>query len=417
LPANAPPVAPIGRGVGPGGHHLSPGTPLTRAAAAEGRQTTAAPVHGGRGRQDPHRPNGRPARARSHPGPCRTPDGGRPGSDGEFLADDLLVGRADRPVELHDLPPAGTAGQHRGDPDAGGRPAGKGDIGLCACNARSTSPGLSHHSAASVPTTSTPGSAATASVNANPIRGVPNVSTSDDKTSRTSSDCSIAASPSSQPGGAPAAARPAASHCCTNWVPPAAPGHQRPWLATVSAPSVSSGRSSRYQPSAARPSRCSPAAGDRSRSPSVTQDADTPISEPDRRLGALTSVVGSLGVQTQIGQFWVCRSGCEATVRSERGRRSAISLLVRPPLARITIWRCWAGRSARAPAAVGARAVVTPQARSSAPARRVQGAAPRRRDVSSAASGEELGYQRFFWPPREAIGETRVRAERDTRRS
>ena len=114
---------------------------------------------------------------------------------------------------------------------------------------------------------------------------------------------------------------------------------------------------------------------------------------PTRRAHFVCWQPGRADADRPILGMQVCR---EAAVRSERDRRSAISLLVRAPLARITISRCWVVRSARAPAAVGAPAVVTPRAGSSALARWVQGAAPRRRNVSSATSGEELGGQKVL---------------------
>jgi hypothetical protein len=77
-------------------------------------------------------------------------------------------------------------------------------------------------------------------------------------------------------------------------------------------------------------------------------------------------------------------------VRGDRNSRSAISPLVRPRLASMTIWRCCGVRSASAPGAVPAAWAVTPQARSSASARRVQGMAPRLRGVSRAAAGAGL---------------------------
>jgi hypothetical protein len=61
------------------------------------------------------------------------------------------------------------------------------------------------------------------------VSGVPNVSISDDKTPRTSGDCSITASlRSGQPGVAQPWRHPAASHRCRKRVLPCALGDQQP---------------------------------------------------------------------------------------------------------------------------------------------------------------------------------------------
>jgi hypothetical protein len=65
-------------------------------------------------------------------------------------------------------------------------------------------------------------------------------------------------------------------------------------------------------------------------------------------------------------------------------------LAVGSSLAGITISRCCGVSSASALSTAGAACTVTPLARSSAPARRAHGAAPRRRNVSSATAS------RFF---------------------
>ena len=75
----------------------------------------------------------------------------------------------------------------------------------------------------------------------------------------------------------------------------------------------------------------------------------------------------------------------ELTVRGERKSRSAISLLVRPSLARRTIWRCWGVSASRASRSPGAPVTATPDALSSACVRCVHDRAPSRWKVPRAS--------------------------------
>ncbi len=155
--------------------------------------------------------------------------------------------------------------------------------------ARSRSSGLSHHSAGSVPTTGTPGSADIAPVNAGPIRGVPNVSISDDKKTAYFLGLLHNGFPSpygrrgdhtwsdrSRPG-CPGSARLLLQMGAAGPVQAAA--HAPRWAPPVSAHSVSSGRSHRHRASYGHRRRpnTAPPGGDRIRPQSVTQAQATPM--------------------------------------------------------------------------------------------------------------------------------------------